>query len=129
MLLLAKINSTFNIQHSEVILLTAIEYRSVGDNGEKTINHHGKMRKIKVGNVEEQDNQDDDSSNAWEEEIEDCMFSYLMPRLKTIRKCKRHLCLKMKLSLPRNVDLARTCHVCCDSLCVCCNPLLLGILL
>ena len=75
----------------EVVLLTAIEYNSGGEqdaNGQKskTINHHGKMRVIKLDN--ENDSANEKPENAWSEEDKnklDCLTTYV-PSLKAIRK-------------------------------------------
>ena len=76
----------------EVVLLTAIEYNSGGEqdaNGQKskTINHHGKMRVIKLDN--ENDSAHEKPENAWSEEDKnkfECLTAYI-PSLKAIRKC------------------------------------------
>ena len=75
----------------EVVLLTAIEYNSGGEqdaNGQKskTINHHGKMRVIKLDN--ENDSANEKPENAWSEEDKnklECLTTYV-PSLKAIRK-------------------------------------------
>ena len=75
----------------EVVLLTAIEYNSGGEqdaNGQKskTINHHGKMRVIKLD--DENDSTNEKPENAWSEEDKnklECLTAYI-PSLKSIRK-------------------------------------------
>ena len=75
----------------EVVLLTAIEYNSGGEqdaNGQKskTINHHGKMRVIKLD--DENDSANEKPENAWSEEDKnklECLTTYI-PSLKSIRK-------------------------------------------
>ena len=79
------------VPFAEVVLLTAIEYNSGGENGEQKVNHHGKMRNIKVGNGKENGaataSGHHEGDEAWSEECEDCScLEKAMPRLKTIRK-------------------------------------------
>ena len=54
----------------EVVLLTAIEYNSGGEQGangkkEKTINHHGTMRVIKLHNESNEGNTEEKPGSAW----------------------------------------------------------------
>ena len=76
----------------EVVLLTAIEYNSGGEqgaNGEKTktINHHGKMRVIKL----DEEGSNEQPGSAWRQlEEAGSTFGFpttWIPSLKSIRKC------------------------------------------
>ena len=81
----------------EVVLLTAIEYNSGGEqgaNGErtKTINHHGKMRVIKLDDKSKEGNNgviNEKPEKAWSENDGgnkfECSTSWV-PSLKSIRK-------------------------------------------
>ena len=78
----------------EVVLLTAIEYNSGGEQGangekQKTINHHGTMRVIKVGEPSNDSNSSgvgEKPEKAWElTEDDGCSIKWI-PNLKTIRK-------------------------------------------
>ena len=75
----------------EVVLLTAIEYNSGGEQGangekQKTINHHGTMRVIKVGEPSDDSGVGEKPEKAWELTEDDSCSIKWIPNLKTIRK-------------------------------------------
>ena len=78
----------------EVVLLTAIEYNSGGEQGangekQKTINHHGTMRVIKVGEPSNNYNSSgvgEKPEKAWGPPEDDGCSTKWIPNLKTIRK-------------------------------------------
>ena len=75
----------------EVVLLTAIEYNSGGEQGvngekQKTINHHGKMRVIKLGESSNDSDNHEKPEKAWGlDEVNDSSIMWF-PNLKSIRK-------------------------------------------
>ena len=75
----------------EVVLLTAIEYNSGGEQGangekQKTINHHGKMRVIKLGESSNDSENHEKPEKAWGlDEVNDSSIMWF-PNLKSIRK-------------------------------------------
>ena len=78
----------------EVVLLTAIEYNSGGEQGangekQKTINHHGTRRVIKVGEPSDDSNSlgvGEKPEKAWGPPEDDGCSTKWIPNLKTIRK-------------------------------------------
>ena len=79
------------VPFAEVVLLTAIEYNSGGEQGangekQKTINHHGTMRVIKVGESSNDFNVNEKPEKAWESIEDESRCTKWFPNLKFIRK-------------------------------------------
>ena len=75
----------------EVVLLTAIEYNSGGEQGangekQKTINHHGKMRVIKLGESSNDSDNHEKPEKAWGLDEDNDSSTMWFPNLKSIRK-------------------------------------------
>ena len=75
----------------EVVLLTAIEYNSGGEQGangekQKTINHHGKMRVIKMGESSNDSDNHEKPEKAWGLDEDNDSLTMWFPNLKSIRK-------------------------------------------
>ena len=79
------------VPFAEVVLLTAIEYNSGGEQGangekQKTINHHGTMRVIKVGESSNDSSVNEKPEKAWSPIEDDGRSTKWFPNLKFIRK-------------------------------------------